>query len=128
SSNLLPPLLPPGVLAPGPLPLAALAAGLPGGPLGSLMPPGPLGAPGVLGPPPFLGPPFHPPANGEFEQRHNRDRSRSRDRGAPRDRDGGYRAGSPRRGPPGGRQSRRGGGRGPQSRGPRGPEEEGAPQ
>lgn len=121
---LLPPLLPPGVLTPGPLPLAALAAaGLPGGPLGPLIPPGALGAAGVLGPPPFMGPPFHPPANGDFDQRH-RERSRSRERGPPRDRDSMYRGGSPRRGAPGNRQPRRGGG----GRGPppgRGPRDEG---
>ncbi|XP_026193319.1 collagen alpha-1(VII) chain [Cyclospora cayetanensis] len=121
---LLPHMLPPGVLAPGPLPLAALAGpGLPGAPLGPLVPPGALG-PGVLGPPPFLGPPFHPPANGEYEQRH-RDRSRSRERGPPRDREVGYRGGSPRRGGPSGRQPRRGGGRGPSGRGPRGLDEGG---
>ncbi|KAL8448021.1 hypothetical protein Emed_004020 [Eimeria media] len=110
---LLPPLLPPGVLPPGPLPLAALAAAtLSGAPLGPLVPPGALGAAGVLGPPPFIGR-FRGP-NAEYDEATLRDRSRSRERGHGRDREG-YRGGSPRRIPMGPR-IRRGVGRGPPGR------------
>ncbi|KAL8274407.1 hypothetical protein Esti_001729 [Eimeria stiedai] len=83
---LLPPLLPPGVVPPGPLPLAALAAAtLSGAPFGPLVPPGALGAAGVLGPPPFLGTRYRGP-DAEYDEATLRERSRSRERGRPRDR------------------------------------------
>ncbi|KAL8426121.1 hypothetical protein Efla_000113 [Eimeria flavescens] len=122
-AGLLPALLPPGVLPPGPLSLAALAAaGLAGGPLGPpLVPPGALGAPGVLGPPPIF---HYRGPNAEYDE-FTRNRSRSRDRGPHRDRDGMYRRSPPRRGGHSGRQIRRGARLGPPGRGLRGPDDGG---